>query len=68
MIVRSLAVTLVMMGVVSLQAIAQTTDSKTRTWTDATGVFSVLIVGGGDDGVSPRGDFEFCAPDQLGPL
>jgi len=27
-----------------------------------------FIVGGGEDGVSPRGDFEFCAPDRLAPL
>ncbi|MCZ6807552.1 MAG: hypothetical protein O7F08_11405 [Deltaproteobacteria bacterium] len=28
----------------------------------------VFIVGGGNDGVSPREDFEFCAPPQLEPL
>lgn len=28
----------------------------------------VFVVGGGNDGVSPLGDFEFCAPDRLGPL
>ena len=27
-----------------------------------------FIVGGGNDGVSTREDFEFCAPDQLSPL
>lgn len=27
-----------------------------------------FVVGGGNDGVSPREDFEFCAPDSLAPL
>jgi hypothetical protein len=27
-----------------------------------------FIVGGGDDGGSPKQDFEFCAPDRLAPL
>ena len=26
----------------------------------------MFVVGGGNDGVSPRADFEFCAPDRLG--